>query len=132
MHRFSQFHAGNFSRCLAVAGLAALPAAADPKPHPDVRPAAADLRDHLACAQEAARRVLGFDEARVCATAYMRVKLAFVPGLELDDFERLPPEDRAAINRLAYARYVAWRAANPAETAAIADAPSPHSTFASR
>ena len=93
------------------------------------RPDAADLRHHLDCASRARTRLLDLDEASACARAFMRIKLAFVPGIGLDDYDRLPPREKAAVNLAGYRRYVEWRAGNAAGLDALAKAP-PSSAYA--
>jgi hypothetical protein len=106
-------------RLSAHVTLAAMPGAARAQGTDHLGPAASDLRAHVACSVEAERRVLAPDEAAACSTAYMKVKLSFVPGIGLDEFERLPPREKAAVNLLAYDRYLDWSSRRPAEIAAL-------------
>ena len=107
--------------------LAAASSSADPSlPGPDE----ADLRHHFDCSRTATVRLLRLDEATGCARAFMRIKLAFVPGVGLDDYERLPPRQKAAVNLVGYRRYLAWRSENSADLEALRQAPPSSSAFA--
>jgi hypothetical protein len=77
-------------------------------------------------------RLLSFDEAATCAGAYMRIKLSFLPGVGLDDFEGLPPQAKAAVNLDAYRRYLEWRLEKPAEVDDLTNAPLSSSTLAEK
>lgn len=75
-------------------------------------------------------RLMSFDEAVTCAGVYTRIKLAFLRDVDLDDYEGLPPQVKAAANLEAYRRYLEWRLENPAEIDAMTNAPFSSSTLA--
>lgn len=92
---------------LATAALfAASPGHADDPVLPDM----AVWRIYSDCSAEATRRRLTNDEALACLDAYLRVKLSFLPGMDIERFLKLAPDARWEVNRRAYAAYVAWKA----------------------
>lgn len=100
---------------LALVLLALVPLPANPEPrHGDAEPDAVDLRTYLKCSAAAEGRLLGFDEAALCSTVFMRIKLSFVPDIDLDKFNRLPPKEKSAVDRLGYGRYLDWKQRNAA------------------
>ncbi|WP_375690931.1 hypothetical protein [Pseudooceanicola sp. LIPI14-2-Ac024] len=72
----------------------------------------ADLHHYTLCEAIAAVRFLTQAEASHCAAAYTRVKLAFVPGVGIEDLPHLTPGERDLVNRDGYARFRAWRDSN--------------------
>lgn len=87
---------------LAAAGVVAGSAApADPD--------GVDLAHFGTCADAASSRMLGQDEAQTCSAAFLRIKLSFVPGLSLESYGRLSPDERAAANRTGYEAFLDWR-----------------------
>lgn len=113
-----------------LAMLAAPSQAADPAPPGPVGPDDADLRYVFDCSELARMRSLSFDEAAGCTRAFLRIKLSFVPGIDLGAYDRLPPSERAAVNLLGYRRYVEWRREHAAEVEAPRSAPPSSSRFA--
>ena len=113
-----------------LVALAATSASADPSRSGDVRPDEADLRYYFDCSKVAATRLLSFEEATGCARTFMRIKLSFVPGVGLDDFDRLPPREKAAVNLVGYRRYMDWVSENSAEVEALRNALLSSSTLA--
>lgn len=113
-----------------LVAMAAASASADPSRPGDVRPDEADLRYYFDCSKVAATRLLSFEEATGCARTFMRIKLSFVPGVGLDDFDRLPPREKAAVNLVGYRRYMDWVSENAAEVEALRNAPLSSSAFA--
>jgi ubiquitin len=105
-------------------------AAAEPLPLVPTGPDQADLRYYFDCSNEASMRLMSFDEAVTCAGVYTRIKLAFLRDVDLDDYEGLPPQVKAAANLEAYRRYLEWRLENPAEIDAMTNAPFSSSTLA--
>jgi predicted ATP-dependent protease len=63
--------------------------------------------------------LLGFDEAAFCSTVFMKIKLSFVPDIDLDTFNSLEPAEKSAINRLGYRLYLDWKEANADEFDAL-------------
>ncbi|GGE34402.1 hypothetical protein GCM10011360_22840 [Primorskyibacter flagellatus] len=66
-------------------------------------------------------RLLSFDEARQCGRAFQRVKLSFVPGVDLAAYDALSPEAKAAANLTGYQRYVGWSELNAAKLDLLRD-----------
>lgn len=83
-----------------------------------------DLRFYRACNRTAETQLLGFDEAGLCSRAFLRIKLAFVPAVTPEAFDRLPPRQKAEVNTLGYLRYLDWSKAN-ARWLTTLDDPSP-------
>lgn len=71
-------------------------------------PTESDLQFYFACSEVATQRVLSFEEATVCGKVFQRIKLSFMPGVDLTDFQELAPAERATVNRVAYSRYLDW------------------------
>lgn len=113
-----------------LAMLAAASASAEDSRLGHTGPDEADLRCFLECSELAKMRVLSFDEAESCTRAYMKIKLSFVPGVGLDDFDGLSPQEKAAINVLGYRRYMEWRLQNAARVDALTTTPLSSSVFA--
>ena len=132
MLRSSPILAVRIGAVVAATLLAAVPPHADPRAADDLGPAEPDLREYLRCSQEAMQRLLDHDEAEACALAYTKVKLSFLPGVSLDDFNRLAPREKAAMNLVAYERYVRWSARNTAGVAGSGGAAISASTPAAR
>lgn len=132
MLRSSHVHNFRIGAVVAAVVLTAVQAQADPETLSDLRPAETDLREYLRCSAEAAQRLLGHDEAKACATAYMKVKLSFLPDVSLDEFNRLAPRQKAALNLVAYERYMQWSSRNAAELMALGGAPLSAPTLAAR
>ena len=68
---------------------------------------------YFLCSETAAVRRMETSEVDICAAMYQSLKLSFLPGVGDADFNGLSASERSAVNRQAYAAYVAWRAANP-------------------
>ena len=68
---------------------------------------------HFMCNAEAESRILTAPEARLCDDNFTKVKLAFAGGPEIADYRTLPLGDQVRLNRVGYARYRDWLAANP-------------------
>jgi hypothetical protein len=97
-----------------------LPLPAHPEPRQiNQDPDSEDLRIYLQCAQASNERLLGFDEAAFCSTAFTRIKLSFLPDMRLDTYNRLPPLEKSAVDRLGYARYLEWKRRNAAKIDAL-------------
>lgn len=105
-----------------VMAATALFAAADSRATPPAEPSEADLRIHLTCSEIALHRLLTFEEARQCGRAFQRVKLSFVPGLDLAQYEALSAADRATVNLTGYRRYVDWSESNSGRIDTLRDA----------
>jgi len=69
---------------------------------------------YFLCSEAAEIRVLPHAEAAACVETYTDVKLSFVDGVDRDDYNALSASERAEVNRMGYAGYVAWRGENPA------------------
>ncbi|WP_299855287.1 hypothetical protein [uncultured Roseobacter sp.] len=69
---------------------------------------------YFLCSEAAEVRVLPPAEAAACVDIYTDVKLSFVDGVDRDGYDGLSTPERAEVNRIGYAGYVAWRARNPA------------------
>lgn len=69
---------------------------------------------YFLCSEAAEVTVLPPAEAAACVETYTDVKLSFVDGMDRDDYDALSASERAEVNRMGYAGYVAWRAENPA------------------
>ncbi len=110
--------------------LVAANSSADPSRPERVGPDEVDLRRHFDCSKLASTRLLSLDEATACSRAFMRIKLAFVPGVGLDDYDRLPPREKAAVNLVGYRRYLEWRSESSAEFEALMHAPPSSAGFA--
>lgn len=113
-----------------LAMLAAASASAEDSRLGHTGPDEADLRYFLECSELAKMHLLSFDEAESCSRAYMKIKLSFVPGVGLDDFDGLSPQEKAAINVVGYRRYVEWRLLNAARVDALTTAPLSSSVLA--
>lgn len=92
-----------------VAALAATSATAQSSRQGTAGPEEADLRYFLECSELAKTQVLSFDEAKSCSRACLRIKLSFVPGVGLDDFDGLSPRGKAAVNVVGYRHFVEWQ-----------------------
>ncbi len=68
---------------------------------------------YFVCADAAADRNLNSSEVLRCAPIYQDVKLEFLPGVELEDFENLSPAERSTVNRHAFLTYRKLRKSNP-------------------
>jgi hypothetical protein len=51
-------------------------------------------------------RPLSFDEASSCSLVLTSIKLSFVYGVGPDDFDQLPPREKAAVNLVGDKRYM--------------------------
>lgn len=65
-------------------------------------------RVHMTCTAAANDHLLNPAEARVCAEAFLRLKLTFLPASDIERFETLSPSARAYANRAGYDAYRAW------------------------
>lgn len=113
-----------------LAMLAAASASAEDSRLGHTGPDEADLRYFLECSELAKMHLLSFDEAESCTRAYMKIKLSFVPGVGLDNFDGLSPQEKAAINVVGYRRYMEWRLQNAARVDALTTAPLSAAVFA--
>jgi hypothetical protein len=109
-------------RCIGAAWvlltLAAPLAFSEPLPSgsgPDI----ADLRTYLECSVAAEVGLLAFDEAAFCSTVFMKVKLSFLPDVDLDRFNSLQPHEKFAIDHLGYKLYLDWKEQNAKEFDAL-------------
>jgi hypothetical protein len=103
----------------ALVLLALVPLPASPEPRSGEEPDTADLWTYLECSVAAEVRLLGFDEVILCSTVFMRIKLSFVPDIDLDTFNGLLPMEKSAVDRLGYGRYLDWKHRNAAEIDAL-------------
>lgn len=71
------------------------------------------LAEYLTCSSKAAAQVLNQSEVIACMQAYLAVKLSFISGVELGNYQGLPPEKRGEINRRAFKAYRKWKGENP-------------------
>lgn len=100
--------------------LALVPVPANPEPRKaGSGPDANDLRTYLECSAAAEVRLLGFDEATLCSTTFMRIKLSLVPDIDLETFNSLLPMEKSAVDRLGYRRYLDWKQRNADEIDAL-------------
>ena len=106
-----------------IANLTSTSATAEDTRLRDAGPDESDLRYFLKCSELANTQLLSFDEAKDCSGAFMRIKLFFVPGVGLDDFEGLSAHEKAAVDMVGYRRYVEWHAKNTAVVEALSVAP---------
>lgn len=113
-----------------VAMLAATNAAAQDSRQRNAGPDEADLRLYFECSAVSKTRVLSFNEAQGCTRAYTRIKLSFVTGIGIDEFDALSSQEMAAVNRLGYKRYVEWRRQNAPQVDALSTTPLSSSKFA--
>jgi hypothetical protein len=121
---------GLFIIAVLLAVMTAASASADPSRPRNVGPDEADLRHYFDCSKVATMRLLSLDEATGCARVFMRIKLSFVPGVGLNDFDRLPLQEKAAVNLVGYRRYVEWLSENSGEVEDLRNAPLSSSTLA--
>lgn len=103
--------------------LAAPSAVADPSGPGRIGPDEADLQFYFDCSEVASLRLLSFDEADVCSRVFMRIKLSFVPGVGLNDYDSLPPREKSAVNIVGYKLYLDWLSKNPVEVEFLKNAP---------
>lgn len=75
-----------------------------------VAPDPAYLAAYQDCSEQAEKRILSHAEAAQCLDAYLRLKLSFLPDMNMGAFLQLDPEDRWAVNMRGYDAYVAWKA----------------------
>jgi hypothetical protein len=68
---------------------------------------------YFVCSATAEERVLTRTEVETCSTLYMDTKLSFLPEVDPAAYAAMTTEQRAKVNQLGYAAYVAWRTANP-------------------
>jgi hypothetical protein len=112
--------------------LGTLSAVAEPVQPSTAGPDDADLRQYSDCSEAAMKRVLRLDEASACARVFMKIKLSFVRGVGLQAYDRLPPQEKAAVNLAGYRRYLEWRAENAARLEALENELPSTSAFAAR
>ena len=72
-------------------------------------PERGDLESYAECAASAQTHVLDPGTARWCADAYLRIKLSFLPEIGPDQYQALPPHQRARANTADYAAYLDWK-----------------------
>lgn len=68
---------------------------------------------HFACTETAIHRPLTEDEVHGCAAVYQEVKLAFVPGVSVTDYQGLNLRERMAVSKAGFLAFLAWREDNP-------------------
>lgn len=108
--------------------LLTVPAAtADAMPPGTGQPDEADLRLYLDCSRIAEGRLLGFEEAYFCSRVFLKIKLSFVPGMTVEVFDQLSPQEKTAVNSVGYLRYRDWVQANAAWPKTL-KSPTPPST----
>ena len=112
-----------------IAMLAPAPALAEDLRPGKTGPDDSDLRYYFECSELARIRPLSVGEAASCSRAYMKIKLFFVPGVGLDDFDGLSPQEKAAVNVFGYRRYMAWRMQEAAQVDALTATPPSCSGF---
>lgn len=66
------------------------------------------FRRHVVCGDAAIRGDMPYLLAKACARNFMALKLTFVPGATLPQFEASRPEDRARLNAAGYAGFRVW------------------------
>ena len=64
---------------------------------------------HFACADIAEQRRMSFDEIQYCSGVYKEIKLAFVPGVDAEDFANLTRDEQIAVNKSGYLAFIDWR-----------------------
>lgn len=65
-------------------------------------------RQYAQCTSAAAERMLNSEDAAACSRVFLRLKLSFLPGSDIDRFESLSPATRAIGNAKGYSAYRAW------------------------
>ncbi len=94
----------------ALVLLALVPLSANAEPFPGGSgPDPTDLRTYLECSEASNVRLLGFDEAAFCSTVFLRIKLSFVPDIDLDTFNSLSPTEKSVVDRHSYRLYLDWK-----------------------
>lgn len=68
---------------------------------------------HFACTEIAEQRRLSLDEVQYCRGVYEDIKLAFVPGVDAQDFANLSQDERIAVNKMGFLAFIDWRRKNP-------------------
>ena len=68
---------------------------------------------YFACAQAAEERYLTPEEVKMCSIVYQEMKLAFVPGVDAEDYVELSPREQHAVNSAGYTAFYTWRQDNP-------------------
>lgn len=66
------------------------------------------------CNAMASARMLSLDEAVGCSQTYLRLKLVFVEGVDIESYRGLDASSRAEVNMEAYALFTEWRALSAA------------------
>jgi len=69
---------------------------------------------HFACNAVAETRHISTYEAVACTRVYTEVKLAFVDGMDFEEYASLSPAERFEINKMGYLAYLAWKNDHPA------------------
>lgn len=69
---------------------------------------------HIACADVAEQRQLSLAEVNYCSAIYQEIKLAFVPGVDPEDYVGLSLAEQHAVNKQGYLAFREWRIDNPA------------------
>lgn len=109
MHSFQKF----VPRLAVISAIAlASPSFAEAIGKPSVSPTVEDLRSYLLCEELAKSQVLSSNTAQSCNRAYQRVKLAFVPNIDVDRYLGLDSEIRAEINACGFDHFQDWKATN--------------------
>lgn len=70
------------------------------------------IASYFLCSVAAEERVLVGPEIDACIVRYTEVKLQFVDGVDMSDYQALTAVERAVVNQAGYAGYVGWMAAN--------------------
>ncbi|WP_413720898.1 hypothetical protein [Silicimonas sp. MF1-12-2] len=69
---------------------------------------------HFACADIAEQRRMSFDEIQYCSGVYKEIKLAFVPGVDAEDFANLTRDEQISVNKSGFLAFIDWRRRCPA------------------
>jgi hypothetical protein len=75
-------------------------------------PSASDLAVYIRCSDVAAERLLSFEEAQICGLTFLRIKLSFLPDVDIERYRGMSAAQKAEANRRGYAAYRAWLAAS--------------------
>jgi hypothetical protein len=109
LSRLAPHDAGRrIAAAVVLLGLAPLPSSSEPL-EGSLGPDATDVRTYLECSVASEVGLLGFDEAALCSTVFMKIKLSFLPDVDLDTFNTLEPTEKSAFDRLGYRLYLDWK-----------------------
>ncbi len=76
---------------------------------PPHAPDQALLAAYETCSGAAEVRLLSISEASLCANTYLRLKLSFLPDVNLEEFRSLPALERWEIQQQGYRALLDWR-----------------------